>query len=304
MIFSNIKHGLMQVRASRRLIAIFYFINLLFGLILMLPVRAALKDFAGQSLMAQTLAGRLSLDFLFEFLKHNEAVGSMVGGLLFVAALYWLLGLFLSGGAFSVFMRQEGYSARRFWGDAGRYFGRFVRLALWSLPVIAGIFCLQFLETGIRRLIFGSDPYENILYWGTWIRFGLRTISLLLIGIILDYARIHLVATDERKTRRSLLHGIRFAFGHLGRTFGLALVLFVIGGLGLVVYNPIADALAAPRAVVVLLLFVVQQLYMVFRMGLRLTTYASEVHLYRSLEEQPETTPIASRDIGFAGTAS
>lgn len=301
MIFSSIKNGVAQVWSSKRMIFIFYAINVVFGLVLMLPVRTVLKDFAGHSLMGKALAGRLSMDFLFDFFKHNSEVGSMFGALLIVAAVYWLLALFLSGGAFSIFVSQRDYSARQFWGDSGKYFGRFFRLALWSLPVIAVIFCLQFLETGVRRLIFGSDPYENILYWGDWIRFGLRTISLLLIGLVLDYARIHIVATDERKTRRSLVHGIKFAFENLGQTFGLAFLLFLAGALILVLYNPLADALAAPNALVVLLLFVLQQSYMVFRMTLRLTTYASEVHLYRNLnpQEQPET--VASRELGFEG---
>jgi len=301
MIFSSIKNGVVQIWSNKRMIVIFYAINLLFGLILMLPVRAVLKDFAGHSLTGNMLAGRLNIDFLFDFFKHNNEVGSFFGGLLIVAAFYWLLGLFLSGGAFSVFLSQQGYSARQFWGDSGKYFGRFFRLVLWGLPVIAVIFCLQFLESGIRRLIFGSDPYENILYWGNWIRFGLRTISLLLIGIILDYARIHLVATDERKTRRSLVHGIRFAFANPGRTFGLALVLFLAGVSVLALYNPVANALAAPNAFVILLLFVVQQIYMIFRMTLRLTTYASEVDLYRNLIPQEQPEPDVSRDLGIEG---
>src|SRR5574341_468049 len=292
---NSLKSGFAQVRANKRLVVVFYLANLFFGLLLMLPLRSILSDFVDNSQMGTKLGGPLDMDFLFEFFKHKgEAIDVFRGLVLTVPAANWLFTLFLSGGALAVFAGGEQYNATFFWGNAAKYFGRFLRLTLWSLPAFAILFCLQFLETGVQRLIFGSDPYQNLTYWGGWIKAGLREIGFLLFAMILDYARIHAVLTDERKMRTSLLQGIGFAFGNFLQTFGLALLLLIAGVVALVIYNPIANSFSAPNALIVFMLFLLQQVYMIFRTGLRLTTYASQLHLYRQLTAEPAATPITS----------
>jgi hypothetical protein len=282
MILNSLKSGFNQVRANKRLIAVFYLANLFFGLLLMMPSRAILSDFVGNSQMGAKLGGLLDMDFLFEFFKHKEeVVPAFMGLILLVPAVNWLFTLFLSGGAFATLAGGEKYNAAFFWGSSAKYFGRFVRLTLWGLPVFAVLFCLQFLETGVQRLILGGDPYQNITYWGGWIKVGLRQIGFLLFAMVLDYARIHAVLNDERKMRTSLLQGIKFVFGNFLYTFGLAFLLLLIGAVALVIYNPIANSLNAPNALIVFMLFVWQQIYMIFRTTLRLTTYASQLDLYR-----------------------
>ena len=286
------------------MIIVFYLANLLFGLVLMLPFRAVLDNFSGKTLMGAKLAGRLDMDFLFDLLTHNQNMVSIFTGMvLVVPAVYWLFSLFLSGGAFSVLVKGEKYSAAMFWNGAATYFGRFFRIFLWSLPVLGILFCVQFIETGLERLIFGKVPYQNISYWGGWVKFSLRTLSILLFGLVLDYARIHAVLTDEKRMRVSVWQGIKFAFGNIGRTFGLTFILFLAGAVVLVIYNPISNALAAPNVLVVIALFLLQQTYMMFRMTLRLTLFASQLNLYNKLStESEEVTVPAAAEPGLAGT--
>ncbi len=286
---------------NKRMVVTFYAVNLLVGLLVMLPFRNVLGNFVGHSLTGEKLAGRFDMDFLFDFLANNKGAVDAITGLIFVAAaLYGLTGLFLSGGAFAVISGEGGYSASAFWGSAARYFGRFFRLFLWSLPVFAILYCVQFIETGVVRLVFGGDPYQNVTYWGSWIKLGLAYVGLLFYSMAFDYARIHIVVHDERRTRTAMWEGIKFSFTHFFRTFSLALTLFIIGGIVLIIYNPIADLLTAPHALVVMLLIIVQQLYMVFRMELKLTLYASQVDLYDRLtplhsasEAPPDTAATA-----------
>lgn len=307
MILHSLKFGFAQVRANKRMVAVFYLANLGFGLLLMLPLRSILKSFVGNSQMGAKLGGPLDMDFLIEFLKHTDGVvPAFMGLILIVPAANWLFTLFLSGGAFAVFAGGEKYNAAFFWGNSAKYFGRFVRLTLWSLPVFAILFCLQFIETGVQRLIFGSDPYQNITYWGDWIKVGLRQIGILLFVMVLDYARIHAVLNDERKMRTSLLQGLKFVFGNFLYAFGLAFLLLIVGAAALVVYDPIANSLAAPNALIVIMLFAWQQIYMFFRTLLRLTTYASQLDLYQRAAA-PAPAAITSTDEqameGFAPAA-
>lgn len=292
MILSAIRTGLRKTLENRRMIVVFYFANLLVGLLIMLPFRSALSDFASNTLMGEKLAGRFDMDFLFDFLaKNNGAISSEMGLMVIAAAVYWLLAIFLSGGAFSVFAGSDKYTPRTFWGSAAAYFGRFIRLALWSLPVLGIFYCVQFIETGIVRVIFGKDPYQYVTYWGGVVKLGLAQIGILFYFVVLDYSRIYVVLTDERTMRLALWKGIGFAFGNFPRTFGIAFTMFLTGVIVLIIYNPIADALHAPGTLIVLSLFVVQQLYMFLRMILKLTLFGGEMSLFRELRAPQEHVP-------------
>lgn len=299
----SLKVGIAQMWKYRRIVMIFFLTNFIFGLLLMLPVRAALSGFASETLMGQMLAGRFSFDFLFEFFRENSGVAGVYAALFMVlSAIYWLLGLFLSGGAFAVLRNDQLFRSSDFWSGCGKFFGRFLRLVLWSLPVFVVLFLLQFVWSGIEYLIWGSDPYQYITFWGAWIKFGLRVISLLLFAMVLDYSRIYVVLTDENRMRVALWRGIKFVFGNFGAAFMLAMILYLAGLAVLALYNPIANVLSAPVSWVIVGLFVVQQLYMFWRMMLRLTLYASQMSLYLNRTEEAEpVTEEMSGDFGLQG---
>ncbi|MFQ5629284.1 MAG: hypothetical protein ACE5I1_11025 [bacterium] len=305
MIYTSIKQGFSQTWANKRMILLFYLASLVFGVIIVWPLRSILSGFIGNSMMGADLAGRMNMDFLFEFFKNVSSAPNAFFGLVFlIPAIYWLFGLFLSGGALASFARGEKYEPAFFWGSSAKYFGRFLRLVLWSLPVLAILLALQFLESGAQRLFFGSDPYQNITYWGGWIRFGMRYFALILFMVIFDYARIYTVLNDEKKMYVSLREALKFALANFGRTFGLAFLLALIGITVLTIYNPIANLLSAPNGFVILILFFVQQAYMLFRMILKLTAFSGQMHLYRGIAEQETEVAIEpDDDVGLAGAA-
>lgn len=286
MILSSIKTGISLTWQNKRMVLIYYLANLFFGIILMLPFRSILNKFIDNSMMGEKLAGRLDMDFFFEFLKNSPNIApTYLGLLLIVPAIYWLFNLFLSGGALSVFISEERYSSSLFWNSAVKYFGRFIRLVLWSIPVFIILFGATYIWNGIERLVFGKDPYQYITYWSGWFQMGLRYIALIIYLMILDYARIHAVTNNELRMRISLWQGIKFVFKNFGKTFGIALLLFLAGIIGLIIYNPIADLFSAPYSIVILVLFLWQQVYVVFRMVVRLSLYGGEVGLNELLKQ-------------------
>ncbi|MFC1475731.1 hypothetical protein ACFLQW_01860 [Candidatus Zixiibacteriota bacterium] len=284
MVAKSIGAGISQIWTNKRLLVPFYLANLFGGLLIMLPFAGVLDDFVWKSQMKQKLGQAFDYDFLFELLHHSDSGLAGVQGLILgVPLAYLLMAVFLSGGALVVLARKEKYTPAAFWGGAAAYCGRFIRLTLMGLPVLAAFFCLRYLETLVQWVIFGADPYEYIIYWGAWIKMALGYFGLILYGLIFDYARIHLVLTDNRQARKSLWQGARFAARHLRQTLALALVLLLTGWVILVVYNIFSNILTAPSWLVLVLLVIGQQLYIISRMTLRLTTYSSEMTLYRRL---------------------
>jgi hypothetical protein len=241
-------------------------------------------DFAGRSLEGAALVNGVSTGFFFELLLHN---GAGLAGLrtpaLFASIAYLLLSLFLSGGALAVLASGQRYRATDFWGGAAKFFGRFLRLALWSSLLLAALYLLPLTARGLQRVFFGSDPYEYVSYWGAWIRAGLLLIALFFFRICFDYARIHAVVTDEHRMRVSLWRGIRFALRNPLPAVGLALLIALVGGGALLIYRPLSAAVDGSTVAAVVAAVVAQQAYIVWRVVIRLTRYGSQITLFREL---------------------
>ncbi len=284
MVFANLKAGFHLMWINKRIVVIFYLVNLLFGLMLILPLRNMLAGFVGDSLVARELAAGFDLNYLLEFLANTPAAGTVTPGLLGIAfAAHALAGLFLSGGVIAGFVQGVPYSAKFFWGNSAAFFGRYFRLLLLSLPVLLLLLLIPMGITAGQRLIFGSDPYQYVNYWGNWLRLGLRFLGVVVYYLILDYARIITVERNERRMRTALGEGIRFVLGNFRRTFTLIFAFWAVGFLGFFFYNPLANWLDAPTAGLTLLLVIAQQGFLFFRMMLKIATWGGEITLYKIL---------------------
>jgi uncharacterized membrane protein len=271
---------------------VLYLANLLVGLSVALPLRNVLMGFAGRSLAGPELVHGVTVDFLAELITANPVVApALVALLVFGSAASWLLSLFLSGGALAILAGDGRYRADEFWGAAAKFFGRFLRLTLWSILLLAVLSLLPLATGWTQRLAFGPDPYQYVSYWGAWIRAGVILIALLFFRICFDYARIHAVLTEERRTRRSLWQGVRFAVRNPIRTVGLAVSIVVLGAVALLAYLPISAALDGSTMSLVVTAIVAQQLYVLWRVVMRVTRYGSQLALYKKLSGNGERAP-------------
>lgn len=288
MLISSLKAGIVQALQNKRMAILFYGLNLIAGLAVAVPLRSALLDVAGSSLAGQRLRDGLDLEFILEFLiKHGASLSMLWGSIVLVAIVYGLGTLLLAGGCLTMLNRSEPFSAGAFWAGAGTSFGRFFRLFLWSLPLFAVLYALQYLENAAVRILYGNDPYETVAYNGGRIRIAIGYVGILCYSMAVDYARIHTILTGEVRMRSSLWKGIRFAFGNFGRTFGIVLILAVAGLLLFAIYNPVAGLFDAPAAGIVFLLILLQQVTLFLRMMVKINLYSSELHLYRSIAGTP-----------------
>lgn len=292
MVLKSISSGFTTTFNLKKMVVVFYLANLIAGLIIMIPFRSLVSSLVGYSLMGQELSGGLNMDFMLELLiKSSDAFSSATDLILLFPFLYWLCNLFFSGGAYGSLINDMGEGTYTFWGYSARYFARFFRLFLWSIPLFLVLYLSQYIVTGLKLLIWGSDPYQYIDYWITRIRFGWVYIAIIIFFLMFDYARIILITNDERRTRRALWQGIRFTFRHPLRTFTLSFLIFLLGQAFFFTYITIAPLLSTANTFIVLLLLLIQQLYIFARMALRITLYSSQVHLFRTIEPREGVEP-------------
>jgi len=220
--------------ASRRplVLSTLWVANLVFALLIVAPWAALVRADLGHSLLGRSLH---ALDFLWLgdlVFRYQNAAPALLAGFLVPLVFYFALSVFLNGGVLGRLLDREGRTTlQAFFADCGRHFGRFVRLFLISVA----FYVLAFgAVLGLFSLITGRALERARTEWTplglTWGRTLLALLLLSLVHMVFDYARIIVVAEDERRVLRAL----RKALAFLGRRFFRAWALYLIVGAGVV----------------------------------------------------------------------
>ncbi len=283
---ATLKQAFVRVWAHKKIILIFYLTLLLAAAAILLPFRGVMNRFAGHSLLAEELVYRLPGDLLVEFF-HYEGKTLMPIAIfaVIILTIYSLLSLALSAGAMKIFAENRRYEASLFWGAAAQFFGRFLRVFFWSLPILLILLLLPQILKLVQWLIFGKDPYENIAYFFTLSRMGLSLLGVFCWLIVFDYARIRLICHEDRATRKSLWRALGFIRKNFSKVIVFAAILSAIGLLGFIVYYLLADLSKGTSALTIVIIFFLQQLFIIFRTMLRLTFFAGETIIYQNYAE-------------------
>jgi hypothetical protein len=196
-----------------------------------------------------------------------------------VTGAWLVVSSFLSGGILDRFARNRPTRGRGFFGACGGHFPAIARLGLIALLLYAFLFSwlhpLLF-TTAYPRLTHEIDVERTALA----IRAGLYAVFLavlLTVNVVIDYARIRIVVEDRRSAIGALLAGTRFVRRNVAAVAGLYLANAILFVAALGLYGLAAPGAARPGWLVLL----VGEAYVVLRLFLKLTFYASETSLFQ-----------------------
>lgn len=294
--------GLMRVKRAPWLVAGLWLTTVAVALPFTMMLQALIGADLGASLAAGAAADGVNYDWWNEFLAQTSGVGlSFVPAILGFAAVmqnlstiadarslplvvavavsaHVLVSLFLIGGVIDRLARDRAVGPAAFFSACGLHAGRFLRLAVivtaayWVLfgPYHALLFDALYpsliAETTIERTAF-------LYRVGVYVLFA---IPLLLVNLIVDYAKVRAVVEDRRSMIGALVAGWRFVRRHPGAAVALYAMDAALFLAVLALY-----ALAAPDAAQHLLAFAVGQLYIVLRVVVRLQFAASQIALFQ-----------------------
>lgn len=312
---SAIRTGVARSFGAPRLLLLLWVVNLAVALPLTVVLGAAIQDSIGHSVRADRLAAGFDtvwhseledqargIETTFDpsrvgvgaFLDNLEAWwtgrlltggSSSFPGIVAVGVLYALLWAFLLGGVLQRFARPEGFEgqvlSQVFFGNCGRFFTRFVRLALFSGVLYLAIY-------GLARLYFGTlgrwtrdvTSETTVLIWVLVGAAGVVTL-LILVRMLFDLAKVMAVLEDRHGMLVTLWAALRVLvtrpWSFLGLYLGLGLAWLLLLGL---------YALLAPNAgptgwLGLVLALLLAQAVLAAKIGLRLSLLAGEMALYR-----------------------
>ena len=267
-----------------RLVAILYIFNLLFAVAAAAPFVFLIQQELGRSLMGSNVRPADIMWIGEAALKYGGALLPLLGVFLFAAFLYLALQVFLNGGVVGRLLDREGRTTLEpFFADCGRYFWRYVRIFLISLVFLVLTFgvILKLLSALIRPAA-ESAVTEWLPLVLSNLHFLVALLLLSVVRMIVDYARIAVVADGEAKVLRALRHALKFLGKRFFKAWAIYLLLVLLTLFGTVVFYVVLGRFAAPGVAGVVAGLVWMQLYLLFRIWMRTVLVSAQAEYYRS----------------------
>jgi hypothetical protein len=282
-VFKALGKGVVRSCLKVRVLLDLWVINVLFSLLVAAPLLFLFQQNLGHSFLGRELR---TFDFLWlgEAVYRYQNVGPAVtGGLLAAAVFYLLLYVFLNGGLIGRLLDGgAGTKLAAFFGDCGRYFWRFLRLFLLSLPFYAVAFGILW---SLLSAVLGPWERNALTEWTVVTLSGVETaftlLLLTLVHMIFDYARIIVVADDEPRVLRALGGAFAFIGRRFFRAWGLYLLIaaILLGGAALYLYAGRGIPSSGLLFLAVGILWT--QAFIVFRLWVKMLFFSGQAEFYR-----------------------
>jgi hypothetical protein len=298
--------GFARVRRAPAVLGGVFVLTLVAALPLAIVMRGTIAAHLGNSLAANAAADAVNYDWWQEFMSQASGLGAtftpavvgfaatldslsrvfdargVIAPIAGALATYLLMWLFLSGGILDRYARQRRTHAHGFFAACGVFFWRFLRLGVIAGAVYWALFTYLhrwLLDDAYDRVIADVSAERVAFFW----RFALYAVfgaALLLVNIVMDYAKVRLVVEDRRSAVGALSAALGFLARHPGRAFGLyALNAVVFLGV-LAVWALVAPGPGGAGASMWIGL-AATQLYLLARLALKLHFMASQTALFQ-----------------------
>jgi len=299
--------GARRVNRALMLVAGVWAVTLLVSLPLAVVLRGMIAQHLGDSLVGESVASGVNYDWMQEFSDQATGLGvtfrpTVIGFgavldnlsafldnvrrpmvIVGVAVAYVVIWMFLSGGIIDRLARDRETRAFGFFGSSGEFFFRFFRLGLAQWVTYAALFGwlhpLLF-ERWFPRMIHEVSVERTafLIRLALYVVFGAVLTTCLL---IFDYAKVRAVVEDRRSMLGSIVAASTFIRGNLGAVVWVFSMNFVVFMAVLAVYGAIAPG-AGTTGIRMWTAFASGQLYVLGRLWVKLTFWASETALFQS----------------------
>lgn len=305
--------GLRRLSAHKKGIVLAYAVNLAVAGIVLLPFMTIFEESLEGGLYNEKLLENLDYDWyqLFServsgfastfspgltgygpFLRNLEALLEFsltaLPGLLVALGFIYVLANTYVNAAFigSLAMDPGGTTVREFLRTGGEFMGRFFRLSLLSLFAFFAVnsLILEPVRAMAHELAVSSLTDRIAFYWELGV-YCLALPLLLLLNMIFDYAKITLAQGNRTSSFLALCSALRFVWTYPGNALLLYAVLILLGTAGVFVFVSVESWIPPAGIPGMAVAIGVQQLYLAFRIAMRLYFYSAQTQFYLDREE-------------------
>jgi hypothetical protein len=123
---------------------------------------------------------------------------------------------------------------------------------------------------------------RSVIIW-TFLAYALTGLLLVLLGMVMDYGKIALIAEQRRSAIGSFFRGLRFVLRNPRQCLGLYTFLLLVSAAVLAFWMLIAPGAGQSSLLTIGLAFVAGQIYLLARIGVKLWFLGSQTSLFASL---------------------
>ena len=275
-IISAYKKGWSDLFRLKKMWLLLYVLNLMFALVVAMPLNGLLKLSVGNSLKLNRSIDAFDYTMASDFLNHfGHAFNGILDQSVFVALLFIIVSVFLTGGIIYLLVSQVRFEFSNFFKGAGKFFWRYLFISILFLfvhGIILFVFFRIFSSSGLNPLQMNSDA--ALLGKLMWL-FPLYLFFAYLVFMIHDFVKIE-IASSDITFFKSLLNGIKKVFRNFLKYLGLYLMNLIVAAVLIAVFIYLRKSIGMRYFWAGLL---VSQLFVFIRIGLRVVRYGSAVSI-------------------------
>ncbi len=278
--------GLISASKTIKILFVIYFTAFIFALIAALSFKSTISNDAGSSLALLTMLKDFDYSTYSNFM---HLFGNTISPLIKIAFLfgifYSIFSVFFSGGIISRISKKPGETSLSiFWADSWTYLWRFLRLFIYIILLQIAVALLVYFPMGaiigsINNSIQTESTYFYIVLTGVIIHLFLITILI----IVSDYAKIMMVNDESFRPFKTLLRSFPFVFRHFFSVYGLNILFILTGVLLFIIYFFLDDKIGMTSGFTIFLMFLIQQIFIISRLFLKISVYGGEIALVKKL---------------------
>jgi hypothetical protein len=291
-----------------------YAASLVLAVPLAFLMRGILRDAIGASLVHQALRSGFDLDWFSQFRFSHSGIADTFGpgvvgflpvlanfdrllsgtvmeldwGALAAALMFLVAWAFFGGGIVARFGRSdEPYTRSNFFSVCGEFFPPFLRLMVITVAVYAAF--VAWVMMPAARWI--EKATRDVTREGTVILcfaalYAVSAAFLVIVGLVSDYAKVSMVLERRRSAVLAIGRACRLAAGNAGRTVGLYLLLAGAGIAGMAAFALVAPGPGQAGPFSLAFAFLVGQVFLWCRIGMKLWFLASQTEMYRAIRDE------------------
>ncbi len=290
--------GFLKAGKSPRLIFILYLSNLISTLIVALPFKDYLARSFGRSKLFENLLQGFDFTAFSNLMYYNrEALFSIFDSVKWLALVYFLLSIFLSGGIIRI-LNKDKFSNADFFSGATFNFFRYLGLSILFIAIhIMFIIAIYFPLIMIIETLKAKLVSEIVFYYWVGAAMILHLLIFILVSIISDYSKFFLEINNSFNILKAFWKGVKYVFTHFAKTYFLYLFLLFLPAVAMYLYLYFEKDIKMALGIGILTVFAMQQLFILLRMYLRVWILASEFKMYEDDASKEQVKKTHSKKI-------
>lgn len=270
---------------SHRMLLVIYLISLVLGLLAALPFYSTLRANTSHSMAYNTLLDAFDFSVFTDFInKESDTIQPLLSVGRWGSLVYLVLSVFFTGGILRRFAEPSRYfQSGAFWQACSHYFRRYLGLLGFTVLLIVLLALIWLVAASLLIMAFVDTSSERGLFWigfGCFLAFALLATLVLCTG---DYAKVYMLRQDESNPLRAFIKSGALVLRHLRLTYGLYGLLLLAGTGWFALYFGIESILGMRNWITILLMFIIQQVFVLGRIGLKVATLGVTWQVYDQL---------------------